>query len=112
MLRFPSLASLPDHTLRTDLARLVADDCATTARMLAYLAEFEERRLYLPAAYPSMHEFCVGELHFSEDVAFKRLRAARAAREVPAILEAIADGRVGLTPVVLLAPRVDPWTSK
>ncbi|MEO5618662.1 MAG: hypothetical protein ABIS67_12920, partial [Candidatus Eisenbacteria bacterium] len=48
--------------------------------------------------------YCVGELRLSEDSAFKRIRVARKARQFPAIFEAIADGRLHLGAVVLLAP--------
>ena len=79
--------------------------------MLADLGEVEERKLYVPAAYPSMHLYCVHELHMSEETAWKRLRAARAARQFPAIFPALADGRVHLTAVVLLAPHLTADTA-
>ena len=40
----------------------------------------------------------------SEDSAFKRIRAARAARDFPVILDAVAEGRLHLSAIVLLAP--------
>jgi hypothetical protein len=40
----------------------------------------------------------------SHDSALKRLRAARAAREFPAVFEAVAAGRLNLTAVVMLTP--------
>jgi 5-methylcytosine-specific restriction endonuclease McrA len=69
---------------------------------LAHIAEAEARRLYLPKAYSSMFEYCVGELRLSRDEAFKRLRAARTARRFPAIFEAIADGRLHVSSVLQL----------
>jgi 5-methylcytosine-specific restriction endonuclease McrA len=51
-----------------------------------------------------MFAYCVGELHLSEDAAFKRIQAARIARQFPVIFEAVADGRLNLTAVVLLRP--------
>ena len=59
-----------DHLLRTALAAVVARDRSTTAELLAHLAEFDARQLYRPAAYPSMYQYCVGELRMSEDAAF------------------------------------------
>jgi hypothetical protein len=76
-------------------------DCAM---MLAYLGEFDERKLYRPEAYSSMHQFCVGALGMSEDSAEKRIRVARITRENPALFPAIADGRLHLSGVLLLAP--------
>ena len=77
-----ALSHLSDHALLRDLASLVSREGTTTAELLAHLAEVDERKLYLPAAYPSMYMYCVQELHMSEDTAFKRLRVARTARQV------------------------------
>jgi hypothetical protein len=76
----------------------------TTAALLAHLAEVDARKLYLPAAYPSMFDYCVHELHLSEDAAYKRIQAARIARQFPALFEALADGQLHLSGVCLLAP--------
>jgi hypothetical protein len=92
--------------LLRDLATLVAKDRRITAEMLAHLAEVDARRLYAPAGYPSMHAYCIGEFHFSEEAAFKRIHAARTARNFPAILPAVADGRLHLSAVIMLAPHL------
>jgi hypothetical protein len=97
--------------LSRELAASAAQDRTSTATLLAHLAEFDARRLYLPAAYPSMHAYCVHELHLSEDSAFKRIRVARTAREYPAVFTAVADGRLHLTAVVLLGPHLTPETA-
>src|SRR6266478_3174996 len=99
MSRF-SLSHLSDPILLRSLAALVAQDRSITAALLAHIAEVDARRLYLPAAYPSMYTYCVGELHLSEDAAFKRIRVARMARKFPATFEAIADGRLHLGAVL------------
>jgi hypothetical protein len=101
-----SLSHLADGTLLHNLAALVTQDRSTTAGLLAHLAEVDERKLYLPAAHDSMYSYCVRELHMSEDMAYKRIQAARAARKFPAIFPAVADGRLHLTAVVLLAPHL------
>src|SRR5437867_9308817 len=103
-----SLSHLSDRALLRDLAALVAQDRVTTAALLAHLAEVDERRLYLPAAYPSMYAYCVGELRLCEQAAFKRIHAARTARRFPAIFPALAEGRLHLSGVVMLAPYLTP----
>jgi hypothetical protein len=50
-----------------------------------------------------MFEYCVQKLRYSEYAAYKRIRAARAARRFPAILDAVAEGRLHLAAVALLA---------
>ncbi|MFI5371623.1 MAG: hypothetical protein ACHQ52_08700 [Candidatus Eisenbacteria bacterium] len=103
-----SLSHLADHVLLRDLASLVAQEHQTTASMLAHLAEVDARKLYLPAAYPSMYAYCVGELRLSEDAAAKRIQAARVARRFPAIFPSLAEGRLHLAAVCLLAPNLTP----
>ncbi len=103
-MRSYSLSHLGDRELLRDLAALVTRDRSTTAALLAHLAEVDARKLYLPAAYPSMYAYCVHELHLSEDAAYKRIRAARTARQFPMIFEAVADGRLHLGAVVMLTP--------
>ncbi|HET7904545.1 MAG TPA: hypothetical protein VFM17_08290, partial [Candidatus Eisenbacteria bacterium] len=110
-MRHDSLTHLSDEALLRELARLVAHDRVTTAALIAHLAEVDARRLYAPAGYPSMHAYCVGELHLSEDAASKRIQAARAARRFPILLDALADGRLHLTAVCLLAPHLTPGNS-
>ena len=99
-----SLSLLSDQELLRDLAVLVARDRTTTAALLAHLAEVDARRLYLPAAYPSMYLYCVCELGLSEDSALKRIQAARIARQFPVLFDALGEGRLHLSGVCLLAP--------
>ena len=76
--------------------------------LIAHIAEFDARKLFLPAAYGSMLTYCMGELGLSEDAAKKRIQVARASRDYPAILDALAEGRVHLAGLRLLAPRLTP----
>jgi 5-methylcytosine-specific restriction endonuclease McrA len=95
-----------DDALLHNLKMLTAHDCRATAVMLTRIVEVEERMLFLKAGYPSTHGYCVHELHFSEGVAYKRVHAARAARQFPAVLLAVAEGRLHLRAVLMLAPHL------
>src|SRR5439155_5111642 len=77
-----------------------------TATTLALLAEVDERKLYLPAGYASMADYCVRQRGMTEDMAWLRIRVARTGRLYPAIFPALADGQLNLTSVLLLAPRL------
>jgi 5-methylcytosine-specific restriction endonuclease McrA len=103
-----SLSRLSDSDLLRDLATLVARDRATLAEVLAHIAEVDARKLYLPAAHPSMYSYCVQELGFSEHAAYKRIQVARAARQCPALFSFLASGRLSLSGAVLLAPHLTP----
>ena len=107
-----SLTHVSDAALLRDLAALVVRDRLTTAEILAHIAEVDARRLYAPAGYSSMHAYCVGELRLSEDGAFKRIQAARVAQRFPEIFSAVADGRLHLIGVCLLAPHLKPENAR
>ena len=102
---------LSDQTLLQTLADLLAQDRGTTVELLACLAEVDSRKLYLPDGYPSMYAYCVEELHLCEQAAYKRILAARTARRFPAIFGAVAQGRLHLSAVCLLAPHLTEGTA-
>ena len=83
-------------------------ETADTAKTLALLAEVDERKLYLPAGYGSMADYCARKRGMSEDMAWLRIRVARTGRQFPAIFPALADGRLNQTSVLLLAPKLTP----
>jgi 5-methylcytosine-specific restriction endonuclease McrA len=95
------------EVVRMFTARIVHDN-VTTADLLADLGELDARRLYLAEGYASMHAYCIGVHNMSEDVAYKRVRAAAAAREFPALFDAVAEGRLNLSGVLLLKPHLSP----
>jgi hypothetical protein len=103
---------LSDHVLVRDLKDHLSRECDAVAESLAHLAEFDARKLYLPAAYPSMYAYCVGELHLTEESAYKRIRVARTGRQFPEIFTALAESRLHLSDVILLAPHLRPDTAR
>jgi hypothetical protein len=108
IMRAYSLSHLSDPELMRSTAASSSQEDTATAAFLAHLAEMDARRLYLPAGYPSLHAYCVQVLHKSEDAAYRRITAARAARRFPAIFEALAEGRLHLTGVIQLGPYLTP----
>lgn len=105
-----SLSHLNDTVLLRDLACLVRRERFTIADVLAHIAEVDARKLYAPAGHSSMFVYCVKVLRFSEDETSKRIQAARAARQYPTLFTALAEGKLHLTAVCLLAPHLTPET--
>lgn len=101
-----ALGHRSDVVIIRDLKSIVVHDRETTAMLLAHLAEVDARRLYAAAGYSSMFAYCVEELHFSGDAAYKRIQAARAGRKFPQLFVAIAEGRLHLTGAGLLSPHL------
>ena len=100
------LETMTDREVVERLEELLREERRLTAAVLVHLGEVEARRLYLPAACSSMHVYCVRVLGMWEDQAFKRIRAARAVRRFPVVGAAVAEGRLHLSGVVLLAPHL------
>jgi hypothetical protein len=91
------LRGFTNEGLLSDIRRLVGSQRELTAKLVVYLAEIEHRRLHVVAGYSSMFEFCVKELRLSEGEAFRRLTAARLARQFPIIPNLIASGELHLS---------------
>ena len=105
-----SLTHLSNEVLRRELTAKAARENEATAELLAHIAEFDERELYLPEAYESMLAYCTGALQLSEDAAKKRIQVARVGRTCPVVFEALESGRVHLTGLRVLAPHITPET--
>src|SRR4051812_20077453 len=88
---------LSDATLVTEVDRLAGREREATVAFIVHLAEFDARRLYAPAGFPSTFAYCVESLHLSEDAAFNRIEVARLARAHPAILDMLVAGRLSPT---------------
>jgi 5-methylcytosine-specific restriction endonuclease McrA len=103
-----TLSSVSDDDLLRRLAALVHDSRHTEADLVAHVGEVDARRLYAREAVPSMFHYCTERLHLSGAEAYLRIAAARAAREHPVLLDMLADGRLHLTAIALLAPVLTP----
>ena len=107
-----SLTHLSNKSLRSELTTKAAREKEATAELLAHIAEFDERKLYLLEAFPSMLDYCISELHLSEEAAKKRLWVARAGRGCPGVFEALASGRVHLAGLIVLARHLSPQNAR
>jgi hypothetical protein len=99
-----AVGHLPDAELEDRLKGLAGVERKALVMLLAHLGEFDRRRLHADRGHPSLFSYCVRVLGYSEQAAYKRIQAARAARAHPAILQRLADGEVTLTAVVILSP--------
>jgi len=99
-----SIEHLSDSAVLHGMKSLRERERSATALLIAYIAEAEQRRLFLPQACDSTVTFCERELGLSEDEALKRIRAGRVARRFPVVFEMLADGRLSMTTVNVLAP--------
>ena len=103
-----SLKTVSDHRLLRGLDELVGKSRQNEAALLAYIAEVDNRQLYLGMACSSMHRYCTAVLHFSEGMAYHRIAVARASRRYPLLLERVREGALHLAGAYLLASRLTP----
>src|SRR5437016_9871580 len=72
------------------------------------LGEIDARKLYRDEGCSSLFSFCTEMLHMSESMAWLRIRAARAARKFPVILDRLAAGELTLSNSSLLNELLTP----
>jgi len=105
---FWDLEHVSDTQLRSGLSSLLASDYRTEARIIAHIAEVEERKLHVKDGSPSLFDYCVRRLGLSESEAFHRLTAARIARRFPIVFSLIEQRQIHLTAVCLLRDYLTP----
>ena len=105
-LRRVSFEELSDAELLTQTRNLVGRSNRLLAELLAHLGEVEARGVHRTRACSSLYTYCIYELRFSEDEAFRRVAAARLVRRFPALLDAVAAGELHLTGLLMLGPHL------
>jgi hypothetical protein len=73
------------------------------ADFIYWLAQYDERRLFLEDGYCSAYDFLVRGQGFSEGSAWRRIRVARLALQQPQILSSIAEGLWSFTVLAIIA---------
>jgi hypothetical protein len=101
-----SLEHLTDAELLAGTRRLVGRSNQLLAELLAHLGEVDARGIHRTRACSSLYVYCIYELRFSEDEAFRRVAAARLVRRFPALLDAVAAGELHLTGLLMLGPHL------
>lgn len=93
------LNRLKDLELHESFIQTAKKERAITNEVLMHILEVDRRRLHLSMAYPSLFEYMVKGLGYSESSAMRRIHAARAMRETPRLGEKLEDGSLSLTQV-------------
>src|SRR6188508_1401751 len=102
------LKSLADDELLAGLSRIVGRRNQITAEFLAYLAEVDERQIFLDLGFASLFEFCVEKLGLCESTAGRHIAAARVCRAHPEAFTMVASGALHASALSLLRKHVRP----
>jgi len=100
------LSHLSDAALLSGTRRLVGTSNQLFADLLAHIAEVEARGIHRTRACSSLYTYCIYELRFSEDAAFRRVGAARLVKAFPVLFDAVASGELHLTGLLLVGPHL------
>lgn len=101
-------AATDDATLTARLTSLARHERELRADFIVYLAEFDRRRLYAAAGFPSLFAWLTDHLHFAKASAFRRVTAARLQARMPAVAAYLRDGRLSLTKLCHLKDVLEP----
>ncbi len=100
-------SSLSDHDLLARVGVLAGKEREASVELVAHLAALDARpALYAAKGHGSLFTYCTEVLRLSEDATCNRIQAARACRDFPVILEALASGAMSLTSVRMLRPHL------
>ena len=83
---------------------LVLAERENVADIVAYLAEVDRRNLPESRSYPSLYQFLIEEYHYGAGSAYRKFRAARAAKYHPSVLVMLRSGELQLDVVAQLQP--------
>src|SRR6188768_3438156 len=102
------LKSLADDELLAGLSSIVGRRNQITAEFLAYLAELDERQIFLDLGFASLFEFCVEKLGLCESTAGRHIAAARVCRNHPEVFALVASGALHASALSLLRKHLTP----
>ena len=91
------LKSFTDAEILANLKILVSKERRLLSEVLYHLLEVYRRKLHLELAYSSLHEYCVKELAYPNDQAYRRIAAMRVLSDCPEISASIEEGSINLT---------------
>ena len=91
------IATLSDEELLFKTKTLAGEEKLKTQEVLDHLEEIEYRKLYLAKGYPSLQEYCIKELKYSESSAHRRVSAMRIIKTIPEAKEKLEMGSVNLS---------------
>src|SRR6187551_2839505 len=102
------LTSLADNELLAGLASIVGRRNQITAEFLAYLAELDQRQIFLDLGFSSLFEYCVEALGLCESTAGRHIAAARVCRDHPQVFAMVASGALHASALSLLRKHLTP----
>lgn len=98
-----NLRHLTDTALLADTKFLAQREREISLKILHHLKEIDRRKLYSELRFPSLFEYAVKELGYSESSAMRRIHAARLLADIPELEKKIENGHLNLTNLSMAA---------
>jgi 5-methylcytosine-specific restriction endonuclease McrA len=98
-----TLKGISDAALLSSVRKLSRSERKTVLKILVHLVEIDRRSLYLGKGYPSLFQFCRGELGYSESTAGRRIAVARCMARYPQVHKLLSSGRVDFCNVAMIS---------
>lgn len=92
-----NLSQLSDQALLRQTLLLVKREKEILSEILAHLEEVRRRRLFCDLGYGSLFQYCIKQLGYSEDQAYRRINALKLVKEFPSVRDQIAAGELSLS---------------
>jgi len=93
------LKKLSDRELLARTAAVASRERHVTLELMHHLREVERRQLYVELGHPSLYDYTIKDLKFSQGAAYRRLQTMRLLKELPKNEEKVADGRLSLSTI-------------
>ncbi len=94
---------LSDRELLLNTKKLVKEEKNLTLKVIEHLEEISKRKLFSDLKYPSLFEYCVYELGYSRDEAYRRIDAMKTSKKIPEIKKELASGNLNLSTINLMS---------
>jgi len=102
------LRALEDKELLARISDIAGRERTVSVDLLRHLNEVDRRQLFLEIGYPSLYDYVIKELKFSEGATYRRIQAMKLLRDVPEAAEKIAKGELSICKIA----KVQTATSK
>ena len=106
------LNKISDEQLTKSLENLCQNEQQVLSQILQHLCEIQRRSLVLKMGWPSLFEYCVKQLKFSESCAYKRILIAKYIGVYPQILHLLESGQTHLSNLVLVVAHLNVQNSR
>jgi len=90
-----------DQQLLESAMNLIGQEQKLLSKILMHLQEIERRKLYCDLGYSSLYDYCLKELRYSPQQAWRRINAMRLMKKLPELINSIDDGTLTLSSINL-----------